>query len=235
VSLAGAKDSSYFLGHNFTYVESNYGVIIQSIIDSKIMNPILYFDELDKVSNSDTGKDIYSVLSNLTDPTVNSKFTDHYFRGIDFDLSKVFYVFTFNDISKIDKVLLDRLNIIYVKTPKKKEKCKILENYCLKDLLSNIGIKNKIIFDSECYSHLVNYTEMIIDTKVSSGIRESIRILEKILLEINKEILCEILPENMMSNCEIKVSYNTYIKYFNKLKSQFLAMEIDEIPFNMYI
>ena len=130
------------------------------------------------------------------------------------------------------------------KLQKKKEKCKILQEFCLKELLDNIGIKNNIVFDQECYSHLVNYTEMIIDTKVSSGIRESIRILEKILLEINKEILCEILPKNITltkiddkvtSNCEIKVTYNTYINYFDKLKSQFLVMEIDEIPFNMYI
>ena len=101
IPLGGVRDSSFFMGHNFTYVESNYGIIMQSIIDSKIMNPILYFDELDKVSQADTGKDIYSVLSNLTDNTINTSFTDHYFRGMKFDLSKVFYIFTFNDISKI--------------------------------------------------------------------------------------------------------------------------------------
>jgi ATP-dependent Lon protease len=141
ISLGGAKDSSYFLGHNFTYVESNYGIITQSIIDSKVMNPILYFDELDKVSLSEIGKDVYSVLSNLTDSTVNSNFTDHYFRGMSFDLSKVFYVFTFNDINKIDKVLLDRLNVIYVETPTRKEKVIILSEYCLFDIIKNIGIK----------------------------------------------------------------------------------------------
>lgn len=237
ISLAGAKDSSYFLGHNFTYVESNYGMVIQSIIDCKIMNPIMYFDELDKVSNSDNGKDIYSVLCNLTDPTVNSQFNDHYFRAMNFDLSKVFYVFTFNEIEKIDKVLLDRLNVIYVETPNKKDKCKILEKYCLKEVLINIGIKINIIFDQECFLHLVDYTNTIIDTKVSSGIRESTRILEKILLEINKEILCDILPNksfNGISN-ELYVSYETYLKYFCKLKSQFLAKEITEAPPNMYM
>jgi ATP-dependent Lon protease len=232
LSLGGAKDSSYFLGHNFTYVESTHGMIIQSIIDSKVMNPILYFDELDKISVSDTGKDIYSVLSNLTDPTVNSTFTDHYFRGINFDLSKVFYVFTFNDISKIDKVLLDRLNVIYVETPNKKERATILENFCLPEIINNIGIKSKITFDKECFEKLVNHTDKTIDIKVSSGIRESIRILEKILLEMNKEILCE----TIMSNDVIHVNYESFNKYFNKMKSQFfMEADVSIAPCHMYI
>jgi ATP-dependent Lon protease len=231
ISLGGVKDSSYFLGHNFTYVESNYGAIIQSIIDTKIMNPILYFDELDKISVSDTGKDIYSVLSNLTDPTVNNTFTDHYFRGLTFDLSRVFYVFTFNDISKIDKVLLDRLNIIHVETPAKQDRCKILSNYCLKDLIDNIKLPCNITFDERCYMDIVNYVEKQIDLKVSSGIRESIRVLEKILLEINKEILCE--------SCEVisHIDYKKFKGYFDKLKAQFLILDTvdDSPPEHMYI
>jgi ATP-dependent Lon protease len=226
ISLGGVKDPSFFMGHNFTYVESNYGIILQSIIDSKIMNPILYFDELDKVS--DTGKDIYAILSNLTDTTINSNFTDHYFRGMKFDLSKVFYIFTFNDITKIDKILLDRLNIIYVETPNNDEKCKILSDYCLSDIIKNIKMP-EIVFEKECYKHLVNYIDKIIDKKYSSGIRESIRVLEKILLEINKEILCEICV-----NLKV-IKYEKYIEYFNKLKSQFLLESIENIPLHMYI
>jgi ATP-dependent Lon protease len=190
------------------------------------MNPILYFDELDKVS--DTGKDIYAILSNLTDTTINSNFTDHYFRGMKFDLSKVFYIFTFNDITKIDKILLDRLNIIYVETPNNDEKCKILSDYCLSDIIKNIKMP-EIVFEKECYKHLVNYIDKIIDKKYSSGIRESIRVLEKILLEINKEILCEICV-----NLKV-IKYEKYIEYFNKLKSQFLLESIENIPLHMYI
>jgi len=117
ISLGGMKDSSYLLGHHFTYQESQCGIITQSIIESKIMNPIIYFDELDKVSSGQNGQDIYSVLANITDPTVNCNFKDHYFTHLNIDLSKVFYVFTFNDISKINKILLDRLNVIYIENP----------------------------------------------------------------------------------------------------------------------
>lgn len=231
IPLGGVKDSSFFMGHNFTYVESNYGVIMQSIIETKIMNPILYFDELDKVSQAETGKDIYSVLSNLTDSTVNTTFTDHYFRGMKFDLSKVFYVFTFNDISKIDKVLLDRLNVVYVETPSKKDRCKILSDYCLNDIIKNIGMKS-IKFDPECYTHLINYIDKIIDIKISSGIRECTRCLEKILLEINKEHLCEKHTET--ENNTTFVTYKMYLNYFDRLKSQMIMQNESQPPFSMY-
>lgn len=230
ISLGGMKDSSYLLGHSQTYQDSKCGIIIQSIIESKVMNPILYFDELDKVSNSEYGQDIYSVLSNLTDPTINSTFKDRYFSNLSIDLSKVFYVFTFNDISKINKVLLDRLNVIYVQNPTKKEKVTILKQFCLHDIKKNVGIPLNIEFEEECYSMVIDYTDKHIDSRVSSGIRESIRILEKVVLEINKEILLNIFDTNTLT-----VNINQFSKYFNKLKNQFILTEIDEPPYHMYV
>ncbi len=230
ISLGGMKDSSYLLGHSQTYQDSKCGIIIQSLIESKIMNPIVYFDELDKVSSGEYGQDIYSVLSNITDPTINTNFKDRYFSNLSIDLSKIFYIFTFNDISKINKVLLDRLNVIYVENPSKKEKVVILKNYCLAEILQNIGIIYDIEFDDECYKHVLDYTEKQIDTRVSSGIRESVRVLEKILLEINKEILLHqfAIEQNV-------VTYEQFLKYFTKLKNQFIFLESDEPPFHMYV
>jgi Lon-like ATP-dependent protease len=225
ISLGGMKDSSYLLGHSQTYQDSKCGIIVQSIIESQIMNPILYFDELDKISNGELGQDIYSVLSNITDSTINTNFKDRYFSNLLIDLSKVFYIFTFNDISKINKVLLDRLNVIYVENPTKKEKLIILKNYCLKELLENIGIINDISFEDRCYQMIIDYTDKQIDTRISSGIRESTRILEKILLEINKELLLN--TTNMNDNI---IYYEQFIQYFNKLKSQFIFLNIDNNP-----
>jgi ATP-dependent Lon protease len=230
ISLGGMKDSSYLLGHSQTYQDSKCGIIIQNIIESKIMNPILYFDELDKVSNSEYGQDIYSVLSNLTDPTINSTFKDRYFSNLSIDLSRAFYVFTFNDILKINKVLLDRLNIIYVENPNKKEKITILKNYCLNDICENIRIPYTINFDDECYKMVIDYTDKHIDSKISSGIRESIRILEKVVLEINKEILLNIFDIN-----QITIYIDKFTKYFNKLKKQFILIESNEPPYHMYV
>jgi ATP-dependent Lon protease len=230
ISLGGMKDSSYLLGHSQTYQDSKCGIIIQSIIESKVMNPILYFDELDKVSNSEYGQDIYSVLSNLTDPTINSNFKDRYFSNLSIDLSKVFYIFTFNDISKINKVLLDRLNVIYVQNPNKKEKVTILKNYCLHDIRTNIGIPINIEFDDDCYNIVIDYTDKHIDSRVSSGIRESIRILEKVVLEVNKEILLDTFDTN-----NITINSTKFKKYFDKLKNQFIFTETDEPPYHMYV
>lgn len=230
ISLGGMKDSSYLLGHSQTYQDSKCGIVIQSIIESKIINPILYFDELDKVSNSEYGQDIYSVLSNLTDPTINSNFKDRYFSNLSLDLSKVFYVFTFNDISKINKVLLDRLNVVYVSNPTKKEKVTILKNYCLQDIKENVGIPLEIDFDNDCYSIVIDYTDKNIDSRVSSGIRESMRILEKVVLEINKEILL-----NNFDTHKLTINIKEFTQYFNKLKSQFIFTESDDPPCHMYV
>jgi len=192
ISLGGVRDSSFFLGHGYVYVESGPGKILQNIIDCKINNPIIYFDELDKVSETDNGKDIFSFLCYLTDPTQNNNFSDHYFYGMHFDLSKVFYIFTFNDINKIDKILLDRLNIINVEMPKEQDIVYIIEKHCIPEIISNIGIKIPVIFDISSIMHIIHSTT--INKSVTSGIREYYRIIEKILLELNKAILLEILP-----------------------------------------
>jgi ATP-dependent Lon protease len=189
ISLGGIKDSSFFLGHGYVYVESGPGKILQNIIDSKISNPIVYFDELDKVSETDNGKDIYSFLCYLTDPTQNTEFTDHYFYGMKFDLSKVFYVFTFNDIDKIDKILLDRLNVVYVEPPSNHHISIILSEYCIPEIIQNIKITKKITFNNNFIELIIKTFEKNIDKTVSSGIREFYRIIEKIFLQINKEIL----------------------------------------------
>ncbi|NDC95367.1 AAA family ATPase, partial [bacterium] len=185
ISLGGIKDSSFFLGHGYVYVESGPGKILQNIIDSKISNPIVYFDELDKVSETVNGKDIYSFLCYLTDPTQNNEFTDHYFYGMKFDLSRVLYVFTFNDIDKIDKVLLDRLNVIYVDTPSENDTIHILSEYNIPEIVSNIGIKRHLKLEKESIKTVIQFGKSFVDLTVSSGIRVYYRIIEKVFLEIN--------------------------------------------------
>lgn len=211
ISLGGIKDSSFFLGHGYVYVESGPGKIIQNIIDSKISNPILHFDELDKVSETDNGKDIYSFLTYLTDPSQNMAFTDHYFYGMKFDLSKVFFVFTFNDINKIDKILLDRLNIVNVDMPTKFDICNILYKHCIPEIIDNIRITKTIRFDKHVLSQIVQTPTQ----STSSGIRHYYRIIEKILLELNKDILLDTFNDD-----SINIDENMFNTYLSKIKSQ---------------
>ncbi|NBP00290.1 MAG: AAA family ATPase [Proteobacteria bacterium] len=232
ISLGGIKDSSFFLGHGYVYVESGPGKILQNVIDSKVSNPIIYFDELDKVSETPNGKDIYSFLCYLTDPTQNNEFTDHYFYGMKFDLSKVLYVFTFNDITKVDKVLLDRLNVIYVHPPKASDIMHILNAYSVPEITKNIGLNVNITLSTESLQEVITFSKNYIDFNVSSGIREYYRVIEKVFLEINKSILL-----GLNVSLTDTFSHSDFSSYFSKVKDQFCAASIDNLsaPMSMYV
>ena len=132
---------------------------------------------------------------------------------MNFDLQKVFYVFTFNDITKIDSILLDRLNIINITTPEHTSIIKILENYCIPEILINIGIKPQVTFDQECINTIINST--FIDKNITSGIREYYRIFEKILCELNKNILLEINIEPI-----INITGKLFEQLYSNIKQQ---------------
>jgi ATP-dependent Lon protease len=221
ISLGGIKDSSFFLGHGYVYVESGPGKILQNIIDSKISNPIIYFDELDKVSETEHGKDIYSFLSYLTDATQNTEFTDHYFYGMKFDVSHVFYIFTFNDISKINKILLDRLNVIHVPSPSHQEIRTILQQHCIPEISTNIGLTKKVIISRSQIDYIIRHFQCQFDKNVSSGVREYYRILEKILLQVNKDILLEStsLP---LDNQFIELNDTIFHEYIRNIEQGYL-------------
>jgi len=96
-------------GHSYTYEGSTWGKIIDHLIQCKYMNPVFFFDELDKVSDTPRGEEIIGILTHLTDTTQNSKFHDKYFSELDFDLSRCLFIFSYNDESKINPILLDRM------------------------------------------------------------------------------------------------------------------------------
>lgn len=112
ISLGGSQDSSYLIGDNYTYIGSKPGIIIQYIKQSQCLNPIFYFDELDKISTTERGQEIVNLLIHLTDTSQNQFFQDHYMDGIQIDLSRAIFVFSYNDKSKISPILLDRMEII---------------------------------------------------------------------------------------------------------------------------
>jgi ATP-dependent Lon protease len=187
IPLGGIKDSSYLLGHNYTFVESNYGEIVRALVKTNIMNPIVYFDELDKISESNNGKEIYSLLTFITDPSQNKIFKDHYFgsNDITFDLSKVFFIFTFNDITKIDSVLLNRINLINVSDYSTTDIKIILKDYNINNILYNINPDlTSIRFEDDCFDYILN-------THPKLTVREYIFLFEKIIMEINKLIFLE--------------------------------------------
>jgi ATP-dependent Lon protease len=105
IALGGATDSSFLEGHSFTYEGSLWGKIVQILIDSRCMNPVIFFDELDKISETPKGEEIVGILTHLTDSTQNSQFHDKYFSEVEFDLSKCLFIFSYNDETKINPIL----------------------------------------------------------------------------------------------------------------------------------
>lgn len=179
ISMGGITDSSTFNGFDYTYIGSKYGIITRSIIEAGVMNPIIYMDEIDKISETSSGQDIMNFLIHITDPEQTSTFEDKYFAGIPIDLSKVLFVFSYNDENKVSPILLDRLNIIRISSPSTKEKVVIARDYMLKDICKNVGISKDELEITE------NAIRRIINTSDTQGMRDIKRKLETIVMKIN--------------------------------------------------
>ena len=179
ISLGGATDASYLEGYGYTYEGSIYGKIVEVLMKSKCMNPIIYFDELDKVSETPKGDEIINILMHLTDTSQNNHFNDKYFQGIDFDLSKAIIVFSYNDSSKINPILRDRIVNIRTKGFKNKDKIKIANNYLIPKIMDDVGLNigDININESSIVSMMESYTQ-------EGGVRK----LKELLYEITREI-----------------------------------------------
>ena len=139
MSLGGTTNGSTLSGHNITYHGATSGDIVKHLKEAGIMNPILYFDELDKISNTEHGHEISSVLTHITDPVQNAHFTDRYFAEVKIDLSKCIIVFSYNETSKIDRILLDRIQEIRLNAIKHREKLVICKKFIIPEICSQLG------------------------------------------------------------------------------------------------
>ncbi len=179
-SLGGATDGSTLDGYSYTYEGSSYGRLVDMLIKSKCMNPVIFFDELDKVSETKNGQEIIGKLIHLTDFTQNDSIQDNYFSGISFDFSRALFIFSFNDASKIDKILMDRIKIIKTQEFSKQDKIQIAKDYLIPELLQTIGFKKEdIIISDEMYNYLIS--------KVSEekGVRKFKELLRTLFMKIN--------------------------------------------------
>ncbi len=145
VSLGGARHTNLLKGTDYSFIGSGWGKIVDILIKSKCMDPIIFFDELDKISMSDEGLDIVSSLVHLTDPSQNSEWEDLYYSGIPFDLSKATIIFSLNNEDLIPEPLLDRLTVIKMKGFGEPEKMEIARKYCIPKLCRDIGFRKESI------------------------------------------------------------------------------------------
>ena len=181
--MGGSSNASTLAGHNYTYVGSTWGRIVDILIEKKCMNPIIFIDELDKISRTEHGREIIGILTHLVDETQNNCFQDKYFSGINLDLSKALFIFSYNDPSLIDKILLDRIHRVKFNSLSLEEKITISFKYILPEIFKKVDLEDIIIFSRETIKNIIEkYTN-------EAGVRKLKEILFEIISEINLEIL----------------------------------------------
>ena len=183
IALGGAGDSSFLEGHSYTYEGSSWGKILQILIDSKCMNPVIYFDELDKISDTPRGEEIVGILTHLTDTSQNSQYHDKYFSEIDFDLSKCLFIFSYNDENKVNPILKDRMYRIQTKGYDAKEKTIIARKYLLPKIREQVCFtEEEVIIPDDTIQYIVGNTAL---TNNEPGVRNLKRCLEIIHTKLN--------------------------------------------------
>jgi ATP-dependent Lon protease len=213
IALGGSSNGSTLEGHNYTYVNSTWGKIVDVLMESKCMNPIIYVDELDKVSKTEQGREIIGILTHLIDTTQNDEFEDRYFSGIPFDLSKALFIFSYNDPDQIDRILLDRIHRIKFQNLSWSDKIVIVNKFIMPELNKKMGFEN-----------IVNLSEDVIKYIIETYTMEpGVRKLKEILFDLYGEINLVLLNPNTENHIELPLTIKiedlgtTYLKKQRKV------------------
>ena len=182
ITLGGQNDGELLHGHGYTYSGSQPGLIIKKMVEAGKSRCILYFDELDKAASKHGSiNEITSILIHLTDPNMNKSFQDRFFQGVEFPLDKVIMIFSYNDSSLVDPILLDRLKEIQVKAYTTTEKIKISREFIIPEMIESIGLQDEewTKLSDEIIDYIIeNYTN-------EAGVRDIKRYIEKVFLTLN--------------------------------------------------
>ena len=233
IALGGTGDASFLEGHGYTYEGSLWGRIVQILMESKCMNPVIYFDELDKVSDTPRGEEIIGILTHLTDTSQNNQYHDKYFSEIDFDLSKCLFIFSYNDESKVNPILRDRMYRIMTKGYEAKEKLVIARDFLLPKIREQVAFKSdELIIPDETLTEIIG-NEII--TQGEEGVRNLKRCLEIIHTKLNLFRLMKPEKNIFAKNLDMEITFpvtvtNDHIKKLVDCKDEpnqsFLAMYV---------
>jgi ATP-dependent Lon protease len=196
-----------------------WGRIADCLMHAGSMNPVLYFDELDKVSTTPHGEEIISMLIHLTDRSQNTQFHDRYFSGIDFDVSQCLFVFSFNDIEKVHPILRDRMNVIHCAGYSEADKRVILKDYIWPQIMNRLKFKpTDVILDETAM------TLLIIDhSDNEKGVRNLIRIVESMMTRLN---MLRVADDETMKEYSFYMKVEFPLKITNKV-AQVLLTDIE--------
>jgi ATP-dependent Lon protease len=188
IALGGVRDESEIRGHRRTYVGALPGKIISAIKKAGTSNPVILLDEIDKMSSDQRG-DPSSAMLEVLDPEQNKNFADHYIE-VEYDLSKVMFIMTANDLGRIPGPLRDRMEIINVSGYTPDEKLEIGKRYLLKKAMQANGLKNyEISINDKTMVDIVRgYTR-------EAGVREFERLINTIARKTATEVVQKEIPE----------------------------------------
>ena len=224
IALGGATDGSYLDGLVYTYEGSTWGKIVQILMNSKCMNPVIYFDELDKLSTA-RGNDIMNILTHLTDTSQNTQFQDKYFSEISLDLSKCLFIFSYNDESAISPILRDRMYQIKTVGYSSKEKCTIANQYIIPRICKQVNFQQgDIVFPPAVVSYIAETY-----CNKEKGIRDLKRCLEIIHTKLNLYRLTK--PNSNMFQMDASIRVTFPVTLTTELVRKMLPMKDDDMSY----
>jgi len=183
INMGGSTDVHHFLGHSYTYIGAQPGVLVKAIRQMKSKSGIIYFDEFDKIETSNWGgaNKVSHAFLHISDPIQNEEFQDEYLSEIKIDLSNYMFIYSFNDEKNINPVLKNRIPIYKVNGYNRKEKMQICKNYIIPEIYRNIGINTSdLIFSDEAIYYAVDTT--------ASADKDGIRTVKHLLWDLIKKI-----------------------------------------------
>jgi ATP-dependent Lon protease len=182
IGLGGLTSASYLKGHGYCYTGSEPGAIVRALVRNESMSQVYLFDEVDKVSDTDRGREIINTLIHLTDETTNTKFQDAYLGDVDIDMSRNVYFFTCNDPSQVSPILLDRMVRIDVEGYSNADKLEIAKRHLVPAALRAFGMKDSQFADLMTDDFI---RQAVIATSSEKGVRDLKRAFRAVCAEVN--------------------------------------------------
>ncbi len=180
ITLGGQNDGELLHGHGYTYSGAQPGLVVKKMVEAGSSRCVIYLDELDKACKKHDSNEIFNILIHMIDPNTNGEFQDRFFQEVTFPLSKVIFVFSYNDSHLLDSILRDRIKEISVKAYSLQDKIKISKEHLLKEVCKSIGFNPDLItIEDTAIEYIIeNYTN-------EAGVRNLLRKFDKILSKLN--------------------------------------------------
>ena len=180
ISLGGIKDGSFLDGFSNTYIGSRQGIIVDALIKMNCCNGIIFFDEIDKISDSPEGAEVVNQLIHILDNTQNNMFYDKYVSDIPIDLSNIWFICSLNNSDYLNQVLRNRLYMIEVEGYGNSQKVEISKNILIPKKCKDYGLENQLFFDDSIIEYIVNKNK-----KNDKGVRELKRNIDTICKRVD--------------------------------------------------